>query len=154
MSDRFSQNAATILKKIASTLPVLAGAGVAAWLAPHMMRRVMPRMMKGMMKSMMGNQGDRGFNPMEMCEKMMSGMTQTSELAAYATPEVRALFEDWVQEVESAVLAFVQQQATTNPADIAAHLKISESSAIFFISKLAREGKLKIGGVEAVVAKP
>ena len=64
-------------------------------------------------------------------------------------PKVRALFEAWVQDVEAAVLAFVKERRTANPEDIATHLQISLKSAVFLVNKLAREGKLKIGRVEA-----
>lgn len=125
---------------------VVVGGMLARKRIPEMMGKMMPKMMKGMMSRMMG--GEEGFSPMEMCREMMAGMKQSSELAAYATPEVRALFEDWAREVEEAVLAFVREQGTTDPQAIAEHLKISAESAIFFVGRLAREGKLKIGTVE------
>jgi hypothetical protein len=132
-------------------LPLAIAAVVGGWMlarrmVPEMMGRMMPKMMEGMMSRMMG--GEEGFSPMEMCREMMAGMKQVSQLAAYATPEVRALFEDWVREVEETVLAFVQEQGTTDPQAIAEHLKISAESAVFFVSRLAREGKLKISSVE------
>ena len=104
-------------------------------------------MMMGMMRFMMG---EEGFNPMEMCQEMMRRMAQTSEIAAYATPEVRALFEDWVREVEGDILAFVQEQGTTDPQAIAEHFKISVESALFFINRLASQGKLEIGTVKSI----
>jgi hypothetical protein len=138
-------------KGIKKYLPLAIAAVVGGWMVarrmvPEMMGRMMPKMMEGMMSRMMG--GEEGFSPMEMCREMMAGMRQAAELAAYATPEVRALFEDWVREVEEAVLAFVQEQGTTDPQAIAEHLKISAESAIFFIGRLAREGRLRIDTVE------
>lgn len=55
----------------------------------------MPPMM-GMMVEKMGE----GFNPMEMCKNMMEAVKTTAQMAGYATPEVMALFEDWVNQVE------------------------------------------------------
>ncbi len=81
--------------------------------------------------------------------QMMRGFGEASQLAAYATPEVRALFEDWVQEVEETVLDFVNEQETADPQTIAAHLGLSVESATFFISRLAQKGELTIGAVTA-----
>jgi len=108
---------------------------------PKMMGRIMPRMMEGMM--------GEGGNPMDMCRRMMEGFGKVQEMAAYATPEMQALFEEWVQRMEASVLEFVKEKGTANPQDIAAHLEISAESAVFLVSKLVRKGKLKIGSVEA-----
>lgn len=79
----------------------------------------------------------------------MKGFVEAQKLGTYATPEVRTLFEDWVKEMEQAVLDFVGEAATTDPEEVAQHFKLSKESAIFFLSKLAREGKVKIGAVSA-----
>ena len=65
-----------------------------------------------------------------------------------ATPEVRALFEDWVGEVEQEIMTFVKANNQLAPASIAEQLKISEDSIIFFISRLAQQKKIKITGIE------
>jgi len=51
---------------------------------------------------------EKGFNPMEMCIKMTESVTKAAEMGSYATPEVRALFEDWVGEVEKEILTFIE----------------------------------------------
>jgi hypothetical protein len=127
-------------------LPLAIAAVVGGGMLVRKMVKEMPKMMEGMMSRMMS--GEEGFSPMEMCREMTAGMRQVAELAAYATPEVRALFEDWMREVEEAVLAFVREQGTTDPQAIAEHFKISAESAVFFVGRRAREGKLKISSVE------
>ena len=112
---------------------------------PKMMRRMMPRMMEGMM-------GEAG-GPMEMCRRMMEGIGEAQKLATYATPEMRTLFEEWVKGMEASALAFVKEKGTANPQDIAAHLKVTLDSAVFLVDKLARQGTLKIGSVEAAVSQ-
>lgn len=107
----------------------------------------MMRSMMGGWGSMMGfkgEQGKMGFNPMEMCEKMMSGMSRSSEIATFATPEVRQMFEEWAQQVDDEILDYVNKGGSTDPEQIANHLKISKSSAIFFLSRLAQKGNLNI----------
>lgn len=105
---------------------------------------MMERMMKGgpfpmqMMKAMM----EEGFSPMEMCRQMTQAVERASEMAAYATPELRDLFEDWLRQVEEEILAFVSEQGRVDALEIAERLKISEQSAVFLLSKLAREGKI------------
>ncbi len=78
---------------------------------------------------------------------MMEGFVEARKLGTYATAEVRTLFEDWVKGVEQAVLDLVKEAATTHPEEVAQHFDFSEESAIFFLSKLAREGKIRISAV-------
>lgn len=85
--------------------------------------------------------------------KMMEGFDETQKMAAYATPEIRQLFEEWVQRMEASVLQFVKKEGTTSPQDIASHLGISLESVVFLVNKLTREGKLKFGSIEATEEK-
>jgi hypothetical protein len=101
-----------------------------------MMQNMMPKMMgsmmgggsgspmMNMMSMMMGGKGGmrmpnspkeegaRAEGPMEMpwdmCKKMMSSMNKTSELATFATPEVRGLFEEWAAQIEEEIFKYVQ----------------------------------------------
>ena len=66
--------------------------GMMGGMGPEMMRK-----MRGMGMKMMENMPDKGFNPQEMCRQMTQTVTKTAEMGSYATPEVRALFEDWVE---------------------------------------------------------
>ncbi len=108
-------------------------------------------MMKNMMGGMMGkkegdknNPGPMEFNPMEMCQKMMGNMGRTNELAAYATPEVRALFEDWSEQIENEILGYIKNNNNADPEKIAEHFKLSKDSINFFITKLSQKGKINI----------
>lgn len=105
--------------------------------------------MPPMMQAMMGKMGEN-FNPMEMCQRMMETVTATASMTGFATPEVRALFDDWVGQVESEVFALVKQKGQVVATDIAQELKISEDSALYFVAKLIRDKKLKITGMETV----
>ncbi|MCX7710229.1 MAG: hypothetical protein N2484_10330 [Clostridia bacterium] len=115
----------------------------------NMMGSMMKSMMGGgsPMMSMMGGKeevGEKGFNPMDMCKKMMSTISQSSEIATFATPEVRQMFEEWVQQVDEEILNYVNDSGSIDPEQIAAHLKISKNSVIYFLSRLAQKGKLSI----------
>jgi hypothetical protein len=84
---------------------------------------------------------------MEMGDRMAGAISETLSMGSFATPEVRGLFEEWARIVEEEIAAFVREKVMAKPADIAAKLKISEESALYFIGKMAREKKLEITGV-------
>ncbi len=109
----------------------------------------MPSMMRQMMEKM-GGGGD--FNPAAMCQAMMTSVGKSAELAAYATPEVRTLFEEWARSVQEEVLATLRTRGPLDLAALAGALKISPESALFFLAKLVREGKATIGAVRATGA--
>ncbi len=85
---------------------------------------------------------------MEFIQKMAGAITESNSIASFATPEIRKLFEEWVHMVGEEVLTFVTEKGKSGPSEIAANLKISEESAIFFIARMAMEKKIKISGVE------
>lgn len=93
-----------------------------------------------MMKGMMGE----GFNPMEMCRGMVGSITKSAEMATYATPELRALFEEWLGQIEAEVLEYLKGREAVAPENVAEHFKLSKDSAVFLISKMARQGNIKI----------
>lgn len=122
----------------------------------EMMKSMMPKMMEMMMgsgRSMMGmmKQGgdpgkgtEGGFNPIEMCRQMMSSMRQSSEIATFATPEIRNLFEEWVRQIEEEIEQHIIQNGSSEPELIASYFRISKESALYFLSRLAQKGKISI----------
>ncbi|MFC1823444.1 FeoC-like transcriptional regulator [Thermodesulfobacteriota bacterium] len=118
----------------------------------EMMPKMMEQMMGGggmmdMMGMMMGHKGGdegEGFNPMDMCRQMMSSMNEGRNVAAFATPEIRDLFKDWVQQINEEILGFMQEQQSASIEQIAEHLKLSDNSIIYLLGTLAQEGKLKL----------
>jgi hypothetical protein len=132
-------------------------AGMTSEEKQEMMKTMMPKMMgemmggaggssmMGMMGSMCcGDEGPEGFNPMEMCHNMMSSISQSNEMAAFATPEIRGLFEEWVQQLDLEVLEFVKTVKSTDPEALASYLKLSKESAIYLLSRLAQKGTISI----------
>jgi hypothetical protein len=107
----------------------------------------MPPMMEQMMQKMMGTMGE--FNPMAMCQAMMTSVGKAAEMAAYATPEVRTLFEEWARSVEDEVLAVLRARGPLDLAGLAATLKIGPESALHFVGRLVRERKATISGIQA-----
>lgn len=103
--------------------------------------------MQDMMKDMMKNMGGMP----DMCAKMMQQMagafSGSSNTAPFATPEIGGLFEEWSRTVEEEILAFIKEKGKTSLPDIAATLKLSEESTLFFIVRLARERKVTLGEI-------
>ncbi len=85
---------------------------------------------------------------MQMCEQMTGTVIEVGRLAGFASLELRGLFEEWVKALEGEVIEFLKEKGSCLPADLAAQLKLSEESVLFLISKLVREGRLKITGVK------
>lgn len=112
-------------------------------------RGTMPGGMPAMMREMMGKGGGGGPDPAAMCQAMMTSVGKAAELAAYATPEVRTLFEEWARSVEEEVLATLRSRGPLELGALAAALKVSPESALFFLGKLVREGKAAIGAIRA-----
>lgn len=104
--------------------------------------------MPAMMQKMMEGMGE--MNPMAMCHAMMTSVGKAAEMAAYATPEVRTLFEEWARSVEQEVLAVLKARGPLDLAGLAQALKINPESAIYFLGKLVRDGKATISGIQAV----
>jgi hypothetical protein len=108
--------------------------------------------MPPMMAQMMGKGGPDELSPAAMCQAMMTSVGKAAEMAAYATPEVRTLFEEWARSVEDEVLSALKARGPLDLATLAAGLKISPESALLFLAKLVREGKATIGAISATAA--
>jgi hypothetical protein len=107
----------------------------------------MPPMMQQMMQKMMAGMPE--FNPMAMCQAMLTSVSKAAEMAAYATPEVRTLFEEWARSVEEEVLSVLKVRGAVDLNQLAAQLKISPESALYFLGKLVRDGKATISEIRA-----
>ncbi len=73
----------------------------------------------------------------------------TEDIAKYATPELRSLFEDWLIQLEDEIVAFAKDINSISPEDVSSEFKISKESAIFVLGKLAQKGKINIDGNKA-----
>src|SRR5512137_249571 len=90
----------------------------------EMMSGMMPKMMgqmmgnnpmMGMMGMMMGKRtnsqekgSEPGKMPWDMCGEMMNGFKETANTAKFATPELRALFDEWCHQIEKEILDVVK----------------------------------------------
>jgi hypothetical protein len=84
---------------------------------------------------------DEGVDPTKMCQTLVNRVAASRQLQAVSNPEIIGLFEDWLDELESEVLASVLEGATT-PQQLAPHLSLSLAGAEFLLSKLKSENKI------------
>lgn len=107
----------------------------------------MPPMMQQMMQKMTA--GMQEWSPLAMCQAMITSVGKAAEMAAYATPEVRTLFEEWARSVEEEILTVLKTQGEADLTQLAARLKIGPDSTLYFLGKLVRDGKATISGIRA-----
>ena len=85
---------------------------------------------------------DEGVDPKDMCRRVVTAIDEHAELESLATPEIRALFVDWMEELESEVLSLYRERKHLGTEDLRAHFKISREGAEFLLEKLRKEGKI------------
>jgi len=56
----------------------------------------------------------------------------------------------WKKELQHDYLRFLNARGRVSPSELAAHLNISECCAVYWLTDLAREGKVRILAVELV----
>jgi hypothetical protein len=62
--------------------------------------------------------------------------------SAYATPELRTLFEEWLQKIEDHIVEVVETRPDMSEEAIARELGISKESVLFLINKAVEKGKI------------
>jgi hypothetical protein len=104
---------------------------------------------RGFMKNRGGMEtmGGKPGGPRGMFESMMGHASKPDDLAEYATPELRTLFEDWLLQLEEEIVSFASDRDAVTPDDVAEEFKVSRDSAVFLLKKLAQKGKININGI-------
>lgn len=85
---------------------------------------------------------DEGVDPTQMCQSLVNKVAQSEQLQAVTDPEVLVLFEDWLEELETEVIATARKTDTRDASGLARELGLSAAGAAFLITKLERDGKL------------
>jgi len=88
---------------------------------------------------------DEGVDPTHMCQSLVDKVDQSKQLRAVAHPDILVLFENWLEELEEEVAAFLKSHPAGDAVDLADNLGLSKSGADFLLAKLRREEKLKGG---------
>jgi hypothetical protein len=77
-----------------------------------------------------------------MCQTLVDKVFQSKQLRAVAEPEILNLFEDWLEELEEEIISEIKKAPGRDPAVLAKGLGLSQSGAVFLITKLQREGRI------------
>jgi len=85
---------------------------------------------------------DEGVDPTAMCRSLVEKFSQSEQLRSVADPEILILFEDWLEELENEAVTVIRRGGSTAPKDLSKTLGLSESGAMFIITKLKRDGKI------------
>ncbi len=86
-----------------------------------------------------------GVDPTHMCQTLVHKVAQSRQLMAVADPDILALFESWLDELEEEVTAYLKQNPAAGAVDLADNLGLSRSGAEFILAKIQRQGKLQGG---------
>lgn len=96
---------------------------------------IMPKLMTAGM-SMMKN----------MCQSMAASMcgSNSQEMETkkqnidFGSPEIKGLFEDWLTQVQEEIKSYLKSNSSAGAKEVAEYLKISQESADYFISLIAK----------------
>lgn len=107
-----------------------------------MMQQMMAQMSKG-------QEGGQPMPPMMqmcmgMCAEMLTAVKRTTDLAALATPELNQLFNEWRDTLGREALRYLNEKGVIDVGALAEALHISEPSAAYLITHLAKEGRVKV----------
>jgi hypothetical protein len=90
----------------------------------------------------------KGFGgPQEMFRAMMGNGQEDDRLAKYSTPELHALFNDWLAQLEEEIGTLSESIETVTPEIVAEAFKISVESAACILDRLGK--KESAGGKNA-----
>jgi len=85
---------------------------------------------------------DEGVDPTQMCQSLVDKVARSKQLSSVVEPEVLALFESWLEELEEEVISVVRKIGSLEPSALAEELGLSRSGATFLVTKLKKEGKV------------
>jgi hypothetical protein len=107
----------------------------------------MARMMSMMMDSKNTPDGcgdEKSEEPWDMCRRMMGVVGRANDLASYATPELRQIFEEWLGQIEGEILAAIEESGESDVDSLVRRFKLSAESVQFVLFRLARQGKIDL----------
>jgi hypothetical protein len=85
---------------------------------------------------------DEGVDPTQMCQSLVDKVFQSKQLRTVAEPDILALFEDWLEELEEEFIQQVQKSGSHDLGELARGLGLSQAGADFLITKLKRDERI------------
>lgn len=83
-----------------------------------------------------------GVDPTQMCQTLVYKVAQAKQLLAVTDPRILLLFENWLDELEDAAVAYLKKHPGSDVVDLSENLGLSRSGADFLVAKLRREQKM------------
>lgn len=81
--------------------------------------------------------------------RVLDSVTRSSQTACSATPEMQALFEQWVSFIGDTIVSAAKEKGTLDPAALAKEIGVTQDSVLSLILALHRQGRLTIKSVAA-----
>ena len=78
---------------------------------------------------------DEGVDPKHMCKSLVTDLIQDAEIDEIAVPEIRALFRDWMEELDQEIRRFIATQRNVTPEKVAEEFRISKEAAAFLLRR-------------------
>lgn len=78
-----------------------------------------------------------------MCGSLVDKVARSKQLKAVTHPEILLLFESWLDELEEEVISYCKQHEEASALDLVDDLGLSRSGALFLLTKLRGENKIK-----------
>lgn len=74
-----------------------------------------------------------------------------NQIATSQTPEIRRLFDKWLECLTGEILRIVEENSNINIAEFANNLGLSTSSTLSLLLSLERKGKINITNITATI---
>jgi hypothetical protein len=84
-----------------------------------------------------------GVDPTQMCQSLVDKVAQSEQLMAITDPDLLALFEDWLGELEAEVLSMIKKYGLEDEQKLSNELGLSSRGVTFLVSKLRRKKKYR-----------
>jgi hypothetical protein len=81
---------------------------------------------------------------MGMCAETLTAIKRTTDMAAFASPELHGLFAEWLGTMEDQAIRHLQEKGATDLTDLAEALGVGEESAAYLLAHLAKHGKVRL----------
>jgi hypothetical protein len=78
---------------------------------------------------------DEGVDPKDMCKSLVRELTRDAEIEDMAVPEIRALFRDWMEELDQQVGHIVATRQDVTPEQLGEELHIGKEAAAFLLKR-------------------
>ena len=81
---------------------------------------------------------------MQMCKDMTSAITKTASMAAFSTPELHALFSEWLESRQKEAFKVIAKPGKHDLESVAKALKLTLESTAHLLLQMAAEKKLDL----------